>query len=1096
MFKFMLNNNSEIMFYDTESHMIFSLGYFLAKVQENTRPYEYQLINPITNCFPTEGDQGPDEEAKEQFLNWVSQGLGYPRIYASFYDSASDFYFDKVKIFKDGKYHGINDANKLWDLNAIMSSQLYATTCRGFSEVTEEFKEYSPIYFCYNSTAADTTNKTLQILSPESTDWIRYGAVVHVFNENTNTATNPKFYIQNQAIPIYYEGQPITTDNLDLAGKAGQILTYYIYLEEGDNNQTTRCAMYMGSSEQNILTAGTNITINNNTISATDTKNTAGSVDNSNKLYLIGATSQAANPQTYSNYKVYVQNGLLRADTLTIGQRKSGSTVGSNSVAEGIDTIASGSASHAEGNITTASGTYSHAEGTSNTASGNYSHAEGQGNRATSQDSHAEGASNLASQSCAHVEGGYSIAQGEYSHAEGYNTFASGKGSHAEGSSSVNPTGGTIILTGEANAVTYTTSDTSQAKIGCYISTAANSMTTYSPKIIAISSNTSITLDHSLGSAVTGQTYYIHQLTMAAGDGSHAEGMGTKASGHYSHAEGMGTIAGRKGQHVEGKYNISESETPNVDGTYLHIAGNGTSDSARSNAYTLASDGTAWFANDVYVKSTSGTNKDSGSKKLATEEYVTTRGYVTTDTKNTAGSTDSSSKLFLIGATSQATNPQTYSDNEVFAQDGVLNAQEITIGSRQSGSTIGTRSSVFGNTNVASGENSVAEGVLTTASGNDSHAEGGYTTASAYYSHAEGHRSIATDGCSHAEGYFTVANNTAAHAENGNSLQRTVIITGDANATTYTTTNTNNAKVGQYLKYQNEVRKITALVENTSITVETTFSNNKITSQTAYLMSTTASGQSSHAEGRDTLASGACSHAEGSNTQATNGSSHAEGINTTASGLYSHAEGEYTTASSGTAPHAEGRYTTASGTASHAEGGYTNITGNYGHGEGQGTKSTNRSQHVQGEYNIHDNSGNNVNLGTYAHIVGNGTADNARSNAHTLDWSGNAWYAGDVYTGSTSGTNKDSGSKKLATEEYVTTRGYITTDTKNTAGSTDTSSKIYLVGATEQSANPQTYSDDEVYATSGTLTAKEFSLGTNAKIVYNTSESCIEFSFS
>ena len=35
------------------------------------------------------------------------------------------------------------------------------------------------------------------------------------------------------------------------------------------------------------------------------------------------------------------------------------------------------------------------------------------------------------------------------------------------------------------------------------------------------------------------------------------------------------------------------------------------------------------------------------------------------------------------------------------------------------------------------------------------------------------------------------------------------------------------------------------------------------------------------------------------------------------------------------------------------------------------------------------------------------------------DWNGNAWYAGDVYVGSTSGTNKDEGSKKLATEEYV-----------------------------------------------------------------------------
>lgn len=37
------------------------------------------------------------------------------------------------------------------------------------------------------------------------------------------------------------------------------------------------------------------------------------------------------------------------------------------------------------------------------------------------------------------------------------------------------------------------------------------------------------------------------------------------------------------------------------------------------------------------------------------------------------------------------------------------------------------------------------------------------------------------------------------------------------------------------------------------------------------------------------------------------------------------------------------------------------------------------------------------------------------------------------------------------------------TNTKNTAGSTDTDSKIYLIGATTQGANPQTYSHDQVY---------------------------------
>ena len=50
-------------------------------------------------------------------------------------------------------------------------------------------------------------------------------------------------------------------------------------------------------------------------------------------------------------------------------------------------------------------------------------------------------------------------------------------------------------------------------------------------------------------------------------------------------------------------------------------------------------------------------------------------------------------------------------------------------------------------------------------------------------------------------------------------------------------------------------------------------------------------------------------------------------------------------------------------------------------------------------------------------------------------------------------------------------------NTKNTAGSTNSTSKLFLIGATEQSANPQTYSNSSVYATNGTLTA------TNAQAV-------------
>lgn len=107
-------------------------------------------------------------------------------------------------------------------------------------------------------------------------------------------------------------------------------------------------------------------------------------------------------------------------------------------------------------------------------------------------------------------------------------------------------------------------------------------------------------------------------------------------------------------------------------------------------------------------------------------------------------------------------------------------------------------------------------------------------------------------------------------------------------------------------------------------------------------------------------------------------------------GEYAQAFGENTIAS-GIHSHAEGNITTASGDCSHAEGLYTIASG--------------ENQHVQGKYNISDT--------TSAHIVGNGTERNTRSNAHTLDWQGNAWFAGDVYTGSTSGANKDDGSIKL-----------------------------------------------------------------------------------
>ena len=162
---------------------------------------------------------------------------------------------------------------------------------------------------------------------------------------------------------------------------------------------------------------------------------------------------------------------------------------------------------------------------------------------------------------------------------------------------------------------------------------------------------------------------------------------------------------------------------------------------------------------------------------------------------------------------------------------------------------------------------------------------------------------------------------------------------------------------------------------------------------------TVAKGGASHAEGGGTTASGNYSHAEGASTTASNTSSHAEGEGTTASGLQSHAEGVNTIAS-GAQSHAEGASTTASGYISHAEGGGTTASGDCSHAEGSSTIAKNKSQHVCGEYNVEDPSSNSGKLrGTYVEIVGNGTGANARSNARTLDWSGNESLQGSLTLG-------------------------------------------------------------------------------------------------
>jgi hypothetical protein len=242
--------------------------------------------------------------------------------------------------------------------------------------------------------------------------------------------------------------------------------------------------------------------------------------------------------------------------------------------------------------------------------------------------------------------------------------------------------------------------------------------------------------------------------------------------------------------------------------------------------------------------------------------------------------------------------------------------------------------------NRAIGTNSHAEGSLTVALGNNAHAEGHYAYADGLDSHAEGYATHAEGDYSHAEGNFTHAEGKCSHVE-GNFMHAG----GDYS----------HAEGVGYIK----VYALTGDANATTYTANTV----------------------------ENIVVGAVARCAGTNDNFITAKVVAIDIDNKAITF------DKTLAAVSLNNKSVNFY-------------LAGITrGNYAHIEGNKTIATGRSQHVQGEYNIIDESyvEDDTNARSrYAHIVGNGLSHTERSNAHTLDWSGNAWFAGDIRIGGTS----------------------------------------------------------------------------------------------
>ena len=392
----------------------------------------------------------------------------------------------------------------------------------------------------------------------------------------------------------------------------------------------------------------------------------------------------------------------------------------------------------------------------------------------------------------------------------------------------------------------------------------------------------------------------------------------------------------------------------------------------------------------------------------------------------------------------------------------------ISLG-RSENSLVGKNSVSVGGENIASDDYAFAEGYRTHASKYASHAEGIGTLACDGGAHAEGFYTIAGSMHQHVQGKYNLYDDTQTYAHivgnGGMSDEIQDIVRSNAHTLDWNgnawyqgdvfvggTSQNDSNKLATEL-YVNEALANIEINSSGSISTDSpvfttslTLGNRKEDNEVgvnsiALGKNNIASGEYAHAEGYVATASGKYSYANGYKAEASGKYAHAEGSSVIASGDYSYvqgsnsnATGEYSYASgysvestarashaeglathaTNTAAHAEGAHSTASGNSSHAEGWQTTARGYASHAEGQYTKAMSESQHVQGKYNIEDYDNR------YAHIVGNGYKDyefggDIQSNAHTLDWQGNAWYQGDVFVG---GSSQDEG-KRLATVEYV-----------------------------------------------------------------------------
>lgn len=168
------------------------------------------------------------------------------------------------------------------------------------------------------------------------------GAAAASHTHTIANITNLQSTLDGKSATSHTHSVKINGSTKTIAATGGTAVDLGTYLTAHQSVTNKAATLAWGTSATIATIGSTNITLTMPANPNTDTKNTAGSTDTSSKIFLIGATSQAANPQTYSHDTAYVgTDGCLYSGgtkVLTSHQTIHGLTIQANGTSLGTYT--------------------------------------------------------------------------------------------------------------------------------------------------------------------------------------------------------------------------------------------------------------------------------------------------------------------------------------------------------------------------------------------------------------------------------------------------------------------------------------------------------------------------------------------------------------------------------------------------------------------------------------------------------------------------------------------------------------------------------------------------------------------------------------